>query len=174
MRTGESEGRAILRLAFLLGKRDQLSSFRKVRKKPGCCPFCSTPLIDDGTIVYSADNGFLSRWGVSIYLSPIANNLFRALMRGYPNAIERMDLEIAGWGYDGDMGDKYLAVQLCSLRRTLKLIGMNILNHHGSGYYLVKDTPKPKGVVRDSFSIYRQTNNSAERARVKALIDGQC
>lgn len=146
-----------------------VKSLRRVRNKPGCCPFCSAPLADDGSITFNRETGFISRWGSSLYLTPQHATLVDVLLRAWPQPVPRERLEIAAWGYDVQPHEKALHVSLSQIRSCLRIMGINILHHSMSGYYLIKDPGPPEGHLKMTFSTHEVSASPSARKILKAV-----
>jgi hypothetical protein len=125
-------------------------AFRQLRAKVGCCPYCAQllPTFDE-EVIYNKKRAFVARNGSYLFLSELHNGLFSALIRSYPESTARAVLEMAAWGEELD-NPRALNTQLCLMRKGLRLLGIDVLNNHGEGWYLVLGEMPAEGFAGSS------------------------
>lgn len=143
--------------------RNLMQTFRKVRNKPGCCPFCGQSLADVG-LVYSHAESFLARGKRRIFLAPTHNTIIDLLIRGHPNGVTRERFEVAIWGFETLPDRHRLSTHLTILRKSLEPLGVLILyNCNIPGWVLKVNDNVPDysndeedKIIRNSYERYRQ------------------
>lgn len=103
------------------------------------CPCCGRPLVDDGTVRFDAEAGFLIAGGRYASLTGMETAVFEALWGGRPRVQSKEQLLAAITGLrsaDEEPEIKIVGVAVCKVRKKLAGLPVEIQTCWGKGYRL--------------------------------------
>ena len=109
------------------------------RSASNLCPCCGQRMPQQQTLIVDLNVNRAMYNGLAVYMRPQAAEILSILKEHYPRFVTIESLIILIWqDKEPDFAHKSLQVQVCLLRKQLKLLGWGIRTIYGGGYQLVK------------------------------------